>query len=1280
MVNLALRSDGTVAAWGDNSSGQTTVPAGLSNVVAMAGGNYHSLALRSDGTVAAWGDNSYSVTTVPAGLSNVVAVAGGNYYSLAAIVNTPPAALGQTVYALRGVDRVISLAGTDTEGDRLTFRVTSLPATGILYQYNGGGRGAAVSSSGTTVTDPGGRIIYAPPATGTGPLKVSFQFVANDDRFDSAAATVLLYVDNPPQVFTQPATPVTVSNALLHGMVNPCGVATTAWFDWGASTNLANVTGVTNVGVGERVVWVGLPVTGLVAGQGYFCRLVASNSAGVVRGGTQVFGLGRTVLAWGNNSSDSVTNVPAGLNDVVAVAGGDYHSLALRSDGTVAAWGRNWEGQTNVPAGLSSVVAVAGGGSHSLALRSDGTVAAWGYNSYGVTTVPAGWSNVLAVAGGDEHSLALIGNCAPVLVTPAANRTVAVGANASFSVTVVGTPPFSYQWLFNGVDLAGATNATFTRTNTQMGDAGNYTVVVTNLFGSVTSAPPAMLTVLLPVVISIPPASQPVLLGGNVNLSVSVSGSAPLSYQWQLNGGSLPGATNVTLALTNVQWAQAGSYVVVVSNPVSSATSTPPAVLRVVLIGDQPQSITFSDIPNCLVGSPAFTLQATASSGLPVAFTQVSGPPSLVGNVVTPAAAGMITIRASQPGSAIYAPAAFVTNTFSVVGTNFQRVLQITLNGSPIAVVGVAYGNGRFVAVGPATGYTSACASQKVIVLTSTDGLNWTLQATTGLDCGAVVRPERFLFAGNEFIMVGRNNSGTYPTYYSSISRSPDGVAWSSQMVGSGTVTLPCGYYASSSSTTCLTDMAYGNDIMLIQGWASSNCGAYHIRKGGLMRYFMATGGLSLNLRCEGDCWDGRSYRGVGYGNGKFIFIFAGHCYSTLDGSNPTDCGVFPVLETDDYGAAAVVRFAYGTGHFVAAGLRDGTTTNGAILTSTSGTVWPTTPNYTSAMLRDVAFLNGKFMAVGDSGTILQSVDDGITWSRVTNSWKAVDYSTTSNLCAVAYNDNRYVVVGDGVILVSYQPPVPVLTGQPQSQIVAVGSNAVFTVSATGGLPLSYQWQHNGANLPGAVTPSLNLTSVQLLQAGDYRVVVTNSAGAVTSQVATLTVYVAPPVVITPPQSRLVGIEHMVTFSADLGGSPPLQYQWLCNGTDLPGETHAALVLSNVQTNQAGAYTLVVWNSAGAVTSSPPAVLTVATVWIDLVSLSANRLAQLRLYGETGTAYEIQVSTNLVTWTAVGATTLLPGTNWFTNAAPAAKTVFYRMRLLTPGGTTYHHSAGQPDQ
>ena len=106
-----------------------------------------------------------------------------------------------------------------------------------------------------------------------------------------------------------------------------------------------------------------------------------------------------TVVAWGYDN-DGETDIPADLTNVVAIGAGLAHNLALKSDGTVAAWGYDNDGETDVPAGLTNVVAVAAGGWHSLALKSDGTVVAWGDDSAGQTDVPAGlrmwWPSPLA--------------------------------------------------------------------------------------------------------------------------------------------------------------------------------------------------------------------------------------------------------------------------------------------------------------------------------------------------------------------------------------------------------------------------------------------------------------------------------------------------------------------------------------------------------------------------------------------------------------------------------------------------------------------------------------------------------------------------------------------------------------------------------------------------------------------------------------------------------------------------------------------------------------------
>lgn len=124
-----------------------------------------------------------------------------------------------------------------------------------------------------------------------------------------------------------------------------------------------------------------------------------------------------TVVAWGaglTSETNSAVNfgqsiVPPGLN-ATAVAAGYLHSLALKTDGTVVAWGQNTLGQTNVPGSLNNVTAISAGAYHSIARKSDGTVVTWGTNSHGQLSIPAGLNNVVAVSAGLVHNLALKGD------------------------------------------------------------------------------------------------------------------------------------------------------------------------------------------------------------------------------------------------------------------------------------------------------------------------------------------------------------------------------------------------------------------------------------------------------------------------------------------------------------------------------------------------------------------------------------------------------------------------------------------------------------------------------------------------------------------------------------------------------------------------------------------------------------------------------------------------------------------------------------------------------
>jgi hypothetical protein len=113
-----------------------------------------------------------------------------------------------------------------------------------------------------------------------------------------------------------------------------------------------------------------------------------------------------SIVAWGGNNYGQCI-VASPNTGFVAVAGGQVHSLGLKSDGSLVPWGDNGDGQCNVPAPNTGFVAVAGGMYHSLGLKSDGSLVAWGANWDGQCNVPAPNTGFVAVAGGGERSLGL---------------------------------------------------------------------------------------------------------------------------------------------------------------------------------------------------------------------------------------------------------------------------------------------------------------------------------------------------------------------------------------------------------------------------------------------------------------------------------------------------------------------------------------------------------------------------------------------------------------------------------------------------------------------------------------------------------------------------------------------------------------------------------------------------------------------------------------------------------------------------------------------------------
>ena len=160
----------------------------------------------------------------------------------------------------------------------------------------------------------------------------------------------------------------------------------------------------------------------------------------------------------------------------------------------------------------------------------------------------------------------------PSIVTQPTNVIAVLGTNVSFSVEADGSRPFSYEWRLNGIAITGATNSTYNITGADPSDEGIYTVRVTSIAGSIFSSP-AVLTLLYPPKIVTPPASQNIGVGNTLNLTVTVQGTAPFSYQWLKTSTPIAGATSDTYSIINAQTIDSGPYRVTVSNPYGTVTS-----------------------------------------------------------------------------------------------------------------------------------------------------------------------------------------------------------------------------------------------------------------------------------------------------------------------------------------------------------------------------------------------------------------------------------------------------------------------------------------------------------------------------------------------------------------------------------------------------------------------------------------------------------------------------------------------------------------------------------
>lgn len=419
---LGLKSDGTVWSWGENTYGQLgdgtltnsityqVQVTGLSDVIATSAGNFHSLALKSDGTVWAWGrdnmgqlgDDSVSMDKkMPVqtfGLSGVIAISAGIYHSMALKSDG-------TVWAW-GSNSNSRLGDGTTILRRTPVQVKGAGGVGFLTDViaisAGANHSMALKSDGT---------VWAWGRNST-----------NKELGDETSVNRA----TPVQV-----TRLTGATVIAAGGGNSFAIgpdnAVWAWGKgWPSAFIPARIWGPGGEGTLNGITQIS---TNFYTSTSYHSLALKSDG---------------TVWAWGDNNNGQLgdgtatdSNTPVqvlGLSDVIAIAAGGRFSMALKSDGTVWTWGNNGgrlgDGTTVqrytpvqvVGEGgigyLAAVITISAGTNHSLALKSDGTVLGWGMNNTyqlgdgtnrlrNTPVYVSGLTNIKAIVAGGSHSMAI---------------------------------------------------------------------------------------------------------------------------------------------------------------------------------------------------------------------------------------------------------------------------------------------------------------------------------------------------------------------------------------------------------------------------------------------------------------------------------------------------------------------------------------------------------------------------------------------------------------------------------------------------------------------------------------------------------------------------------------------------------------------------------------------------------------------------------------------------------------------------------------------------------
>lgn len=770
----------------------------------------------------------------------------------------------------------------------------------------------------------------------------------------------------------------------------------------------------------------------------------------------------------------------------------------------------------------------------------------------------------------------------PQIITHPQSQTAMTGTSVTFTTSVSGTPPFSYQWKRDNQTVAIQSTPNLTLTSVSSANAGAYTVTVSNAAGSATSNA-AILTVtpanVAPVIVS-PPISRTVALGNPVSFQVVASGTPLPSYQWYHDGIAIPGATSSTFTIASVAQQDAGAYTVVATNSAGFVTS-PTALLTISV----PPTITTGPVSLTVTAGNPVSLTVSASGSAPLFYQWSKNGSSIPGATASTftlgfanvSDSGTYTVRVTNSaGSVISSPAVL-----TVTPASFAPVIQSQPQSAKVAAGGsVTFSVGATGLPTPdyqwsRNGTALSGATSASLVLNNLSPANagsYTVRVSNSL--GSVVSSAAVLTVTTPPSIVTQPASQTVTA----------GDTVSLSVVATGTA--PLSYQWKKDSNLIAGANASTLNFTPI---SLSDAGAYTVTVQnalGSVTSTVATLTVQPPYSPPKILTHPASQTVISGDTVTFRVVASGLPTPTYQWFN--GAALIPGATDSSFSMSGVSIINSGSYRVVVSNSLGSLTSDSAYLTVLAPPHILSAPSSQSAVLGATISLE-----VSASGTapltyqwyrndtpISGATQPSLTLTTLTND-DAGTYKVTVSNPAGSATSNPFT------LSLSAAAAPPVITGGPLTQTAMEGSAVTFTVGASGTAPFTYAWSFNGQDIPGATQSTYQIPNVKLTDAGEYRVRLTNAAGSALSPIATLTVTPPPtaPHIIVQPQSQAVAPGSNVTLQIVADGTGPLRYQWYRDGTPIAGETSSVLQLLNFGAEVTGEYFVQITSAVGSVTS-----------------------------------------------------------------------------------------------